>query len=279
MRRTGAFQFGLPRFQGAVRQIILCSLGVWITVLLLTAFDKPDAAWLLRFSTLDPGYVLRGWAWLFLTYGFVHVGPGHLFLTMLGIYFIGSSVEERIGKRAFWELYLWSLVSAGVVGFLLSLTGYVGFGPTVGAGPAANAILMVFYLFYRGASIYLFPFPFQIPVKWVVIIFAAIETGYFLLYHFPLIYLVNLLGLGVGYLWYRFLWRRASVSAIVQLQALGLRNAYYRWKRRRTAKKFQVYMRKHQDDPKQYFDEYGNFRPPDEREKKDGEKGKGGWVN
>jgi hypothetical protein len=37
-------------------------------------------------------------------------------------------------------------------------------------------------------------------------------------------------------------------------------------------------MKKHGHDPKEYFDEYGNFRPPDERDKKNGGS-KGGWVN
>jgi hypothetical protein len=36
-------------------------------------------------------------------------------------------------------------------------------------------------------------------------------------------------------------------------------------------------MRKHEKDPKQYFDEYGNFKPPDDKDKKD--KGGSGWVN
>ena len=279
MRKTGAFQFGFPRFHGAVRQIVLLSIGIWVTLLLLWAFDRPLAQVLLAVGSLIPDAVRHGWIWQFLTYGFIHLGPGHLFATMLGVYFIGSSVEERIGKRAFYELYLWSLIGAGGVGFLLSLTNRVGAGTVMGAGAAANALLMVFYLFYRGASIYLFPFPFQIPVKWVVVIFAAVEAGYFLLNNFALFYMVNLLGMGMGYLWYRFLWRRASISALVEMQVLNIRNSYYRWKRRRAARKFQVYMRKHSDDPKQYFDEYGNFRPPDERDKKDGEKGKGGWVN
>ena len=41
---------------------------------------------------------------------------------------------------------------------------------------------------------------------------------------------------------------------------------------------FQVYMRKHNQDPSDYFDEYGNFRPPDDKDKKNGGS-KGGWVN
>jgi hypothetical protein len=58
--------------------------------------------------------------------------------------------------------------------------------------------------------------------------------------------------------------------------AYGLRNRYYKWKRRRAAKKFEVYMKK--VDRSQYFDEYGNFRDPNQKDKSNGE-GKGGWVN
>ena len=57
------------------------------------------------------------------------------------------------------------------------------------------------------------------------------------------------------------------------------RGQYRQWKMQRAKKKFQVYMRKHNSDPKEYFDEYGNFRPPDDPDKKDGGNGKGGWVN
>lgn len=56
----------------------------------------------------------------------------------------------------------------------------------------------------------------------------------------------------------------------------GLRNSYYRWKRRRAARKFEVYMRQHDQNVK--FDEYGNYVPPEEERKKNGES-KSGWVN
>jgi membrane associated rhomboid family serine protease len=276
MPRTGPYQFGFPRLQGAVRQILFFTLGVWVTVLLLSAFDRSDAQLLLGIGSLIPRAVSRGWIWQFFTYGFVHESPGHIFATMLGLFFIGSAVEQIIGKRAFFEVYIGSLVASGVVGYLLSLTGYVGFGGAIGAGAAVNAVLMLFYLFNRGATIYLFPFPFQIPVKYVVAIIAAFEAAYLLLNHFQLFYMVNLLGFGAGYLWYRYMPRRGFTFAFSE-GLFNMRNAYHRWKRRRATRKFQVYMRKHQHDPKQYFDEYGNFKPPEDAEKKDG--GQGGWVN
>jgi hypothetical protein len=113
-------------------------------------------------------------------------------------------------------------------------------------------------------------------VLWVVVGIGGIEAAYFILSGFSFFYLVQLFGLGSGYLWYRFMWRR-SIAGTMTDQVAGIRNSYYRWKRRRAARKFEVYMRKHEHDPKQYFDEYGNFKPPDDRDKKD--RGPGGWVN
>ena len=55
----------------------------------------------------------------------------------------------------------------------------------------------------------------------------------------------------------------------------GLRNSYYRWKRKRAARKFEVYMRKH--DRTVTFDEHGNFVSPPDDDKKNGGS-KSGWV-
>ena len=46
----------------------------------------------------------------------------------------------------------------------------------------------------------------------------------------------------------------------------GMHNSYYRWKRRRAARKFEVYMRKH--DREVNFDELGNYIPPDDKRRR-----------
>lgn len=279
MPKTGTFQFGFPRFKGAVREIVLLTAGIWVFLILLSAFNRNYVDLILSYTALVPDSVLQGRIWQFLTYGFVHFSPGQILTTVISVFFIGSSVEEVTGRRAFYELFLTSLIGAGVLGFLLSLSGHIAGGGTLGAGPANNAILMVFYLFYRGVSIYLFPFPFQIPVKWVVIVIGVIEAAYWILSGYALTFTVSLLGLGMGYLWHKFMWRRAGLGNIIGDRIFGIRNSYHRWKRRRAGRKFQVYMRKHQHDPKQYFDEYGNFRPPEDPEKKNGGSKGSGWVN
>jgi membrane associated rhomboid family serine protease len=269
--RYSSFEMGLPPFRGAVRQLVILSTAIYVVNLLLHGFS-PGAGELNReVGMLQPQTIRMGWLWQLVTYGFVHEDPLNFVFAMLGVYFLGAPVEDRIGAARFYGLYVGSLVLAGLAGIAISFTGTAQ-GPAFGAGAAANAILMVFYLQNRGAPIMIFPLPIQIPVSYIVIFTAGIETAYLLYYHFALFFWVLLLGLGAGYVWYiAFLGRGASVG--VSERVYGLRNAYYRWKRRRAAKKFQVYMRKH--DRNVYFDEYGNYKPPDDKREDD----RGGWVN
>jgi membrane associated rhomboid family serine protease len=278
MPRNTSATMGFPRFYGAVRNLILINTAVFVTLLLFWAFAQKLAIYVLHFGALAPDAIRQGWLWQFLTYGFLHLEPLGFLLSMLGIYFIGTAVEAQTGPRRFVELYLFSLIGSGVLGFLLSLTGVIAQGSALGAGPAANALLMAFYFLYRDAHIMPMFIPIPIPVKYIVIFTAAVEGAYLLLTHFSLMIFVQLLGMGTGYLWYRFLWGRTNVYAMFGNQVVSFKNSYYRWKRRRAGRKFQVYMKKHGHDPKEYFDEYGNFRPPDERDKKNGGS-KGGWVN
>jgi membrane associated rhomboid family serine protease len=235
---------GLPPFRGAIRAIILASAAVYVGILLALSFAPATGQLILRLGMLDPALVGQGAIWQFLTYAFVHVDPLQFVLSMLGVYFIGGAVEQQIGPRRLLRLYFFSAIVSGVLGCALSLTGVLGEGPAFTAGAAANGLLMVFYLLNRGAPIFLFPLPIPIPVKYVVMAIAALEAAYLLLSHFALFYLALLLGLGSGYAWHRLATRR-GIAGFVEGGWLDLRGAYYRWKRRRAAKQFEVYMRKH----------------------------------
>ena len=279
MPRNTSATLGFPRFHGAVRDLILINAAVFVTLLLLWSFARQLGTNILLYGALSPELVRHGWIWQFLTYGFLHLDPFNFLLSMLGIYFIGSAVEAQTGPRRFVELYLVSLIGAGLVGFLLSFTRVVAQGSAMGSGPAANALLMVFYLLYRDARVMPMFIPIPIPIKYIVIFTAAVEGAYLLLTHFSMFFMVQLLGMTSGYLWYSYMWRRINIFAYFGNQAASFKNSYYRWKRRRAGKKFQVYMRKHNQDPSDYFDEYGNFRPPDDKGKKKNGGSTGGWVN
>jgi hypothetical protein len=88
-------------------------------------------------------------------------------------------------------------------------------------------------------------------------------------------YVAHLGGLFFGYVYVRFVSRKGLPKVGISERLYGLRNSYYRWKRRRAARKFEVYMRKHNRTVA--FDEHGNYIPPEEEKKNGGSKS--GWVN
>jgi membrane associated rhomboid family serine protease len=297
--RNENMTMGFPPFTGAVRAIVLFSTAVYVLILFARAFAPAIGDALAENGALLGPAVLHGKVWQLVTYGFVNFDPINFALSMLGVYFLGGAVEAALGSRRFVMFYVLSLAIAGALGTIASISGVVGQGPAFGAGAATNAILMGFYLLNRNESLTIFPFPIQIPSKYIVIGTAVLEMAYLLLSHFALFYLVLLFGLAAGYLGFVLLLGQRSAYRPATTTGIGrglsdrmyavapakrepliarVKNGYHRWKRRRMAKKFEVYMRKH--DRSVYFDEHGNYKghelPDDDKPKGEG---KGGWVN
>ena len=82
--------------------------------------------------------VEQGDWWRLLTAAFLHYGPVHLILNMVGLYWFGSLLEGRIGAARYLMLYLVSGL-AGSAGALLWSNGFLT--PTVGASGAIFGIL------------------------------------------------------------------------------------------------------------------------------------------
>jgi hypothetical protein len=125
----------------------------------------------------------------------------------------------------------------------------------------------------------LFPIPLQIKAKYFVAGIAFITLIGALNAATPgkgqsVAYIAHLGGLLFGFLYVKFVPRR-GLAFDTSEKYYSMRNSYYRWKRRRAARKFEVYMRQH--DRKVTFDEHGNYIPPDEDKKNGGSKS--GWVN
>jgi membrane associated rhomboid family serine protease len=89
---------GLPPFRGALRNLIIISTAIYITLVLLRAFQGGLAAQIYALTVLSPEGIRHWWLWQFLTYGFVDLDPRSFLFTMLGVYFLGSAVHERIGS-------------------------------------------------------------------------------------------------------------------------------------------------------------------------------------
>ncbi len=281
MRRTGEpMTLSLPPFTKAVSWLIGINTAVFLLVLLLDTLRVPFGALLRDYFSLIPIQVVQhGWIWQLLTYGVIHFEFWHWFGNMLGLWMFGAAIEQQWGSRRFLELFSLGVFGAALTTVALSYSHLLGnpYRPTIGASGGVFAILIAFGMLFGDNEIMMIPFPFTIKAKYFVGILIVVTLAFAMGGGGNVAYVAHLGGLLFGYLYVRRGPKAALVNVGFSERYYGLRNSYYRWKRRRAAKKFEVYMRQHDRDV--HFDEHGNYIPPDDQTRKGNGGGKSGWVN
>jgi hypothetical protein len=143
---------------------------------------------------------------------------------------------------------------------------------TLGASGGVYGLLIAYGILNGDRQMFVFPFPVAIKARyivaiWLFVAFVSAFNGANGVAEFA-----HLGGALFGWIYIRFVPRYGLHTAASE-GVFGIRNRYYRWKRRKAAKKFEVYMRK--SDRKEYFDEHGNYRGP-RIDKNDDDSG---WIN
>ncbi len=294
--------FGLPPFTRAIKWLVIVNAAVFLLFLLLAGmFPSLIVRYVVQghfyppelipefYGQLVPFAVLHGWIWQLVTYSFIHAGLFHILFNMLTLWMFGYLLEGTWGYRQFLEFYFFCVVGAALTTIGVAYLGTAGpfaflgispFTPTVGASGGIFGVMVAVAILYGDQEFTMFPIPITIRAKYLVAIFIFIAlagafAGFGAGRAQTVAYFAHLGGALFGWIYVRFLPRR-GLSYAMSERYYGTRNAYYRWKRRRLARRFEVYVRKH--DRAEYFDEYGNYRPP--KDKDNGEtKGRGGWVN
>ena len=271
-----------PPFTKAVKWLVIVNAAVFLLTTLLQSFAHGFGNVFFYVLSLVPYWVMHGALWQVVTYSFLHVGLFHILFNMLALWMFGAQLEMDWGYRKFLEFYFFCVVGAALVTIAVSYSGLGGVTPatnTVGASGGVLGLLMAFGLLYGDQEIMLFPIPLSIRAKYFVAGLVFIELISAINAAGPsrgqdIAYVAHLGGLLFGFLYVKFLPRRGAAFGVSE-RYFGVRNSYYRWKRKRAARKFEVYMRKH--DRTVTFDEHGNYVPPEDDKKNGGSKS--GWVN
>jgi membrane associated rhomboid family serine protease len=275
MPRSGPISLALPAFEGTTRKLILLNVGTFFGLLLLRWLAPGLQAVLLAHLILEPLAVLHGEVWQLLTYSFVEQGILGILFGMLTLWFTGSLLEPSFGGRWLAELYLTSVIGGAILASAISFTHVLGLRPDIVAAGAWSGIfgLMIAIAMIFGDQEFLLWFVLRIKAKYMVAIYILIAIAILLKQADSLNALIQLSGALCGALYVKFAPRRGLAFAVSE-QYFGVRNRYYRWKRRRAARKFEVYMKKQNREV--HFDKDGRYVDPDELRKNPNDKR---WMN
>jgi membrane associated rhomboid family serine protease len=202
---------------------------------------------------LVPALVVRGYVWQLVTYLFLHGGLWHILLNLLVLWMFGADLERLWGARRFLTYYFICGVGAGVVNVIVEMLldpsgkGSAGL-PTIGASGAIYGVLIAAAVVFPDRQVWIIPFPVTIPMRIYVIVMIAIEFFSTLgVSGDNVSHVCHLGGAAVGYIYLR----RGSFG-------YNFRNRYLDWKRRRLRRKFDVYVRRHEEKPPSRPDNWVN---------------------
>ena len=145
-------------------------------LLLNTAFFCLDLAlrgWVTQTFALYP-LQTAFMPWQLVTYAFLHHDFLHLFFNMLGVWMFGSELERLWGGKRYLQLFVASILSAGLLQMLVVwLLGSNGL--TVGASGGLMGLLLANAIMFPNRIVQLLIPPVQLKMKVFVAIFAGID--------------------------------------------------------------------------------------------------------
>jgi membrane associated rhomboid family serine protease len=263
-----------PPFEGAVRRLVLANIGVFFGTALLHWLAPGLATLFLDHLLLQPVTVIRGEIWQLVTYSFFDGSILDILFGMLTLWFCGSILEGSYGSRWLSELYFTSVIGGALIACVLSFTHVLHLSPySVASGAWAGIFGILIAIAMRfGDMEFLVFFVARIRAKYMVAIYILIAVAILLKDANAFGALLQLSGAWCGFLYVRYAPRRGLAYGFSE-QLFGLRNAYYRSKRRRAARKFEVYMGK--QGRQVHFDKDGRYLDPDEKKDPNDKR----WMN
>ncbi len=246
MARIGSTPFAFPEFTGATRRLILWNLAAYFLLLVTLTFIH-SAASVVAALPFTPSAFLGGDLWQPFTYSLVHPTLLGTLFELLSLWFLAGFLENF--HKSAWVLGLYTIsvlgtAAAALVIYLCAHTlGFpAGAVPLYGCFGGIFGLLMAIGALYGDTQFLLF-FTIGIKARHMAVLYALIAIA--MVFTDQKVYAFAQLGGALAGLLYIRLAPRRGLSLGVSERWYALRNGYYRWKRRRAARKFQVYMRSH----------------------------------
>ena len=152
-------QFRFPQITPVVKWLLIVNVSVFFACIIV----KPLGGFIYEWFSVDARKPLQ--LWRLVGYQFLHnpAGIGHIAMNMLGLYFLGPTLERYWGSNRFLKFYLYCGVAGGMLYLLLVWMGLLGVGVLVGASGAILGMLAACAILFPQFVVFIFLFP--VPIR------------------------------------------------------------------------------------------------------------------
>ena len=172
--RAPQMRMTFPKLTPVVKWLLIINAGVFLVAIVV----KPLGVLIYEWFQLDATSPLRALQlWRLITYQFLHdpYSAWHIFFNMLGLYFLGPTLERHWGGRRFLPFYLGCGVAGALFYLFLVAVRFLSAGPMVGASGAILGMLAACAILFPHFVVFilLFPVPIRIAAVGLTAVFLV----------------------------------------------------------------------------------------------------------
>jgi len=176
-------RFTFPQLTPVVKRLLIINIAVFFISILLPnniAFGWGAINFLDKWFSVFPYSIAAALQlWRLITYQFLHGGIFHILFNMLGLYFLGPTLERNWSSRKFLIFYLGCGVAGGVFYTLLVAVGFppvLPARPMIGASGAILGMLAACAILFPQFVVFFFFFPVPIRVAALILIIIYVAN-------------------------------------------------------------------------------------------------------
>jgi len=170
-RYAPQMRMSLPKMTPVVKWLLISNIAIFLAAVLI----RPLGVFIYTWFQLDATTVGRALQpWRLITYQFLHAPDYafHIFVNMLGLFFLGPTLERHWGSRKFLPFYLGCGVAGGLFYLLLVAVRFLPGGEMVGASGAILGMLAACAILFPQFVVIIFIFP--VPIRLAAIGLTAV---------------------------------------------------------------------------------------------------------
>jgi len=184
-RHPTRMQMHFPRITPVVKSLLIINFAVFFAEalflprnILVQDFPQPLNFFEKWFSVFPYSFAAVLQVWRLITYQFLHYDIWHVFFNMLGLYFLGPTLERHWGSKKFFIFYLSCGAAGGLFYTFLVELNFLWSGPMIGASGAILGMLAACAILFPQFVVFILIFP--VPIR-VAAIFLTIVYFFFVI--------------------------------------------------------------------------------------------------
>jgi membrane associated rhomboid family serine protease len=160
-------RMAFPQITPVVKWLLIINIAVFLVQIL--GADKVLVEW---FSLYPFSLLAAMQLWRLVTYQFLHGSVSHIFFNMLGLFFLGPTLERYWSSKKFLIFYLGCGAAGGLFYLLLVIIGFLPGLPMVGASGAILGMLAACAILFPHFVVFILFFP--VPIRVAAIAFTVV---------------------------------------------------------------------------------------------------------